>query len=125
MLADTAWFEGTWIWSRERSIDLWSQGDPAIAADLEEVAPDVVEIWVVDSGTLKVIADGEAFGPENYFVRPISDVEFEVIHEIPIGKLHHNIVQRTEFGFCIRRGGDYVEEPFTKERGTCFVPHDI
>ena len=120
--ADESWFVGNWTWSRERSIEIWSQGNPVARTQLIEVAPKVTENWKVDSGTLEITIDGVSPEPVNYFIRPIDDSQFELMLDLPDGKVHYKIIRHTEFGFCYRRGGNYSDDPAPREQETCFVP---
>lgn len=120
--ADESWFEGDWTWSRERSIEIWSQGDTVARNELEKVAPKVSQHWKVSSGILEITTDGMSQEPVNYFIRPISDSEFELLLDLPDGAVHYQIIRHTNFGFCYRRGGNYTTEPEPRERETCFVP---
>ena len=122
--ADASWIEGSWQWSRERTIEALSQGVSEAKASLEKGLPLAGATWILDSGQLEVIRDGRTSGKMNYFIRPIDDDRFELLHDTPDGEQIYVIIRKTDFGFCSRWGGDYSKPPMPAEYETCYVPTD-
>ena len=122
--ADTSWIEGKWEWSRERTIETLSYGSRDLRVSLDQSLPDAGPTWILDSGRMEIVEQGESGDKFNYFIRPIDSESFELIFDWPQKPQHYVIVRKTSFGFCYRHGGDYSKPPMPPGYETCYVPLD-